>query len=144
VVTKSDLKILLRSGSYKFMRDLHAEESEEVFQYKGHPVYYRAGSSDMYLIYMILIKEGAKAEYWLPEEFKPKVILDIGANIGITSLYYANKYPEAKIYSFEPVPVNYELLEKNLKEYENVKTFNVALGAQDGELDIFVSDFKDN
>ena len=144
MVTKSDLKILLRSGSYKFMRDLHAEESEEVFQYKGRPVYYRAGSSDMYLIYMILIKEGAKAEYWLPEEFKPKVILDIGANIGVTSIYYANRYPDARIYAFEPVPANYALLEKNLKEYKNAKAYNMALGAEDGELDIYASESKDN
>ncbi|MEE9542246.1 MAG: FkbM family methyltransferase, partial [Thermodesulfobacteriota bacterium] len=144
MVNKLDLKILLRSGSYKFMRNLHAEEKEEIFIYKNHPIHYRAGSSDMHLIYKILLKSGIKAEYWLPDELEPRTILDIGANIGISSVYFANRYPEAKIFSFEPVPSNYALLEKNIKNYDQISAFNVALGAESGDVEIFTSDFKDN
>ena len=144
MVKKSDLKILLRSGSFKFLRNLHAEEKEETFFYKNHPIYYRTGSSDMHLIYKILLKTGTKAEYWLPEELRPKVILDIGANIGISSVYFANQYPDANIFAFEPVPSNYALLEKNAKEYDKIRPFNVALGAEEGDLYIYTSDFKHN
>ena len=42
-------------------------------------------------------------EHSIPvENFKPKLILDCGGNIGCTALYYALKYPDAKIYSIEP------------------------------------------
>jgi len=43
------------------------------------------------------------------------IVIDIGANIGIVSVYLAKKYPFLKIYSFEPFPANYRLLLKNIK-----------------------------
>lgn len=46
---------------------------------------------------------------------KGDIIIDIGANIGIVSVYLAKKYPFLKIYSFEPFPANYRLLLKNIK-----------------------------
>lgn len=81
--------------------------------WKKHPVYYRPHTSDRGIIYNILIQQGNKAEYYVPDEIKPDVIFDIGANIGITSIWLAKKYPAARIYSFEPVAENFEILEKN-------------------------------
>ena len=48
------------------------------------------------------------------------VIIDIGAHVGIFSIYYALKYPSATIYSYEPVNRNYKNLVKNL-EYNKIK-----------------------
>jgi len=51
----------------------------------------------------------------LPE--KPQepslTILDIGANVGCFSLFMASKYPEARIFAFEPMAKNFEMLKKN-------------------------------
>jgi FkbM family methyltransferase len=33
-----------------------------------------------------------------------RVILDIGANIGIATNYLSKRFPQAQIFSFEPVP----------------------------------------
>jgi len=57
-------------------------------------------------------------------------VIDIGANIGITTVLLARKLRKGFVYSFEPVPVNFKILQKvivffNLK---NVKCFNYALG----------------
>jgi FkbM family methyltransferase len=41
------------------------------------------------------------------------VILDCGANIGLTSLFFASRYPKACIYSIEPNERNFELLKYN-------------------------------
>lgn len=43
------------------------------------------------------------------------VILDIGANIGNHSLYWASKCRPAKIYAFEPVPETFDILKTNVE-----------------------------
>ena len=48
------------------------------------------------------------------------VIIDIGANIGIVSIYLAKKFPFIKIYAFEPVRQNYECILKNI-ELNNIE-----------------------
>lgn len=43
------------------------------------------------------------------------VVIDIGGNVGMVSIYLAKKYPFLKIYAFEPVKQNYENFKKNIK-----------------------------
>lgn len=40
-------------------------------------------------------------------------IVDLGAHIGLTTLYFEMHYPDAKIYSFEPEEANFEILSIN-------------------------------
>ena len=42
---------------------------------------------------------------WFPIE-NPKVIIDLGAHFGDTSLYYHSRFPDAKIIAVEPSPEN--------------------------------------
>lgn len=42
------------------------------------------------------------------------VVIDIGAHVGIVSIYLAKRYPGIKVYAFEPVPANYQRLCRNL------------------------------
>lgn len=44
------------------------------------------------------------------------IVVDIGAHVGIFSLFAASKNPSGKIYSYEPNPDNYTLLLLNLKK----------------------------
>lgn len=43
-----------------------------------------------------------------------RTIIDLGANIGLASLYFAKSHPEARILAVEPHPENFELLSRNL------------------------------
>ena len=72
----------------------------QTYIWNGNKVYYRTGSSDMSLIYEILLKSKYKSEYFFPKQINPKVILDIGGNIGVASIYLASIFPEATIYTF--------------------------------------------
>ncbi len=45
---------------------------------------------------------------------KIKTIVDIGANIGLSALYFLKKYPRAKFICVEPEPGNFALLSQNL------------------------------
>lgn len=46
---------------------------------------------------------------------KGDTVVDIGANIGNHTLYFANECHAGKIYSFEPIPKTFEILEKNIE-----------------------------
>jgi FkbM family methyltransferase len=52
---------------------------------------------------------------WLDETIHPgSVLYDVGANVGIYSLYAAHMYPDVRAVSFEPDPLNYARLNKNI------------------------------
>jgi FkbM family methyltransferase len=78
----------------------------------------------------------------LPEEFRdieqrlpgyrPSVIFDVGANVGQSCVAYANAYPKARIYSFEPVPQTYARLCENISPYPNITAYDLALGGRAG------------
>jgi len=51
----------------------------------------------------------------------PKVIVDIGANVGAAALYFALNFPAAKIFAFEPAPECQPLLRENLKDFPNAR-----------------------
>lgn len=48
--------------------------------------------------------------------FQPgDIVIDIGANVGMVSIFLAKKYPFLKIYSYEPVYLNYCNLTRNIQ-----------------------------
>lgn len=61
---------------------------------------------------------------------KKPCIIDVGANIGISVLYFKFVHPNAKIFAFEPLAANYAVLEKNVREngFTDVTLFNYGLG----------------
>ena len=46
--------------------------------------------------------------------------IDYGANIGLSSVWYARQFPEAKIIAMEPDQSNLEIASMNLAAYPNV------------------------
>ena len=75
-------------------------------------------------------------EYWVPPQVAPEVIMDVGGNVGMTTVYYSHCFPEARIHVFEPVPANYELLKRNTSALPAVTTHPVALGSEDASASI--------
>ncbi|MGQ0512138.1 MAG: FkbM family methyltransferase [Betaproteobacteria bacterium] len=106
----------------------------------GADIAFRPGTSDLGLIYDILLKPGDKGEYWLPAELRPRTILDIGGNIGVASRYLAHRFPSARVHAFEPVPANVELLRRNASHAPQIQVHAFALGSADGELSLSLPD----
>jgi FkbM family methyltransferase len=117
-------KALLRSRSFAFARDYARRQSPgaergsiaQVDWWNGdrRPVAYRRGTSDVSLVYDVLFKPGRKSEYWLPAGLEPRIILDIGGNIGVVARYLSHRFPGAAIHSFEPIEDNVAVLERNV------------------------------
>lgn len=100
--------------------------------------WFRKGTSDEHILARQLSNE---PEYVFHGDLKPKVIFDVGANIGVLTVIMANIYPEAKIYAYEPNPINFEILIKNTKAYgERIEIHNAALAADAGRTDLYLSD----
>ncbi len=66
------------------------------------------------------------------------IILDLGANIGVTSYHLAKKRPASKIYSFEPLALNMNTLKRIKKKFklENIHEYEMAVGEKNGTLEM--------
>ena len=63
---------------------------------------------------------------------KPRVIFDVGANVGQTAIRLASVFPTADVYAFEPVRDTYVHLAHNTRSNPHIKPQNFAMGATDG------------
>jgi FkbM family methyltransferase len=66
---------------------------------------------------------------FLPD--RPPVVADVGANIGISTLYFALRFAGAKIWAFEPSRVPFHCLRQNTASFPNVTPVNVGLFSAD-------------
>ncbi len=70
------------------------------------------------------------------------VLLELGANIGTQSLYFALSRSFKTIVSVEPDPRNFKLLSVNINQNnlgERIKAFNVAVGESEGKIDFYMN-----
>jgi FkbM family methyltransferase len=71
--------------------------------------------------------------YRLPLARRPATILDLGANIGLSAIYFARLYPTSRIACVEPVPENLNLLIRNLRDNGvEAAVIAAAVDAKDG------------
>ena len=60
-------------------------------------------------------------------------IFDVGAYKGDIALRYNQLFPNAHIFCFEPFAASFDLLQKNVASYRNIKTYPLGLGETDGK-----------
>jgi FkbM family methyltransferase len=87
----------------------------------------RPFAGDLFVLYEVL---AFNAYYIAPSLLPPddvRVIVDCGANIGITSLFFAARYPSATILSLEPHPENFALLAANVARVPRVKPIRACV-----------------
>ncbi|PCI64181.1 MAG: hypothetical protein COB37_02095 [Kordiimonadales bacterium] len=90
-----------------------------------HPIYLRDRLSDRSIFWQIFVKpQYSLAEFPHTDKLMQKynsliaqgetpVIIDGGANIGLSARFFAQMYPKAMIIAVEPSDTNYEMLVKN-------------------------------
>ncbi len=67
-----------------------------------------------------------------------KNVIDIGAAVGMYTTFWAQK--AARVHSYEAVPDVYKQLEKVKEKFENVSTYNLAVGDKAGTATFYVDD----
>jgi len=69
-----------------------------------------------------------------------RLVFDVGANIGDVSLAAVRSFPNAHIYSFEPVSATYKMLCENVKNYsERITPYNFGFLNVSKRLDIHIT-----
>jgi FkbM family methyltransferase len=92
---------------------------------------YRLNRGDLQSIREVFLQES----YRLPFSLQPKSLVDLGANIGITSIWFSQHYPIEKIIAIEPNPNNAEILRRNfLNNKINARVIEAAIGSTDGSI----------
>jgi FkbM family methyltransferase len=97
-----------------------------------YPVCIRLETSDAVVYEDVLLNR----QYAIDLPFSPLTIVDAGANVGMASIYYANRYPMANIIAIEPEASNFELLVRNVAQYPNVVAIKAALWNRDGWISV--------
>lgn len=87
------------------------------------PIYLRYRTSDIPTYKDIMIDQ----DYAFKVKKSPEVIVDAGANIGLASIYFANRHPESQIIAIEPEASNYEMLKMNSAPYGRIIPLNAAI-----------------
>lgn len=96
------------------------------------PVHLRIGTSDVPTFEQVFLNK----EYQFTALVEPSVIMDAGANIGLASVLFASRYPQARIIAIEPEPGNYTMLEKNTSPYANITRVKAALWNKNDQINL--------
>ncbi len=102
-------------------------------EYRGRKHHLRLNSTDPLVWFSVFIQE----DYGANLPFEPRVIVDAGAYTGLSAIYFANRYPGAKIIALEPDPENFRLLTRNVGAYDRIRPVHAALWFEDTELALY-------
>lgn len=66
------------------------------------------------------------------------IILDLGANIGVTSYHLAKNFPGSTVFSFEPLALNMDTLKRIKRKFglNNIREYQVAVGEKSGDIEM--------
>jgi FkbM family methyltransferase len=73
----------------------------------------------------------------VPDE--PRVVLDVGANIGATVAFFKRRWPSCVVHGFEPDPGAFAKLSRNVGQLDGVVLHQMAVGAENGDVTLWSS-----
>jgi FkbM family methyltransferase len=76
----------------------------------------------------------------LGKDFSPLYILDLGAHIGDSALYYHSCFPKATIIAVEPSEAVFKRLKQNTKTVPQIIPVQAAVGQSNGEVSLYVGE----
>ncbi|MCE9587676.1 MAG: FkbM family methyltransferase [Verrucomicrobia bacterium] len=110
-------------------------------KYIKHPLLCRPGTSDRKVFLQIF----ADRDYQCLDEVQSaQLVIDCGANVGYSSVYFLNRFPSAKVIAIEPDPNNFALLKANVAPYgDRCETLQTAVWSSETDLVISEVPFRD-
>ncbi|WP_099464658.1 FkbM family methyltransferase [Parabacteroides provencensis] len=84
--------------------------------------YFRLGTTDLGIFEQIFYSKQYEIDICSPE-----YIIDGGANIGLATCYFKEKWPMSKIVAIEPEDSNFELLKLNTANFKDVNLLKAAV-----------------
>lgn len=145
----SFLEILINSIKYQgvfkgFIISFHYVQCRFFSKYLKGNIYtflkLKLAYADVQSVINTLFELFGENVYFFKTESLNPIIIDIGANIGDSLIYFKFLYPNCRVYAFEPHPDAYNLLQRNieLNNFKDVHTYNEALGEKEGFLKLYI------
>ena len=142
------LKIFLKSTKlfknwyvYPLVYFKLTKKDHMIFQTKtGLKIKIRVNSTDlMALTHVWMIQEYSNSGFDINDS---DIVIDIGAHIGLFALFASQFCKQGKIFCFEPIKENYELLVENINsnKIKNIIPFNFAVSKESDSVKIFLND----
>jgi FkbM family methyltransferase len=126
------------SDGWKLYRYVKSGKDNAVkLSFLQHPVFLRDIYSDRTMFEQIFLNK----EYDVHVNFSPISIIDLGANVGYASVYFANRFPNAKIFAVEPEENNYQIALKNTKPYPNITLVKGAVWHKPEQINVVDNGF---
>ena len=96
------------------------------------PLFVRLDTTDI-LVFNEIFGGG---EYDWNFDSPPECVVDAGAYTGLSTAFFAHRYPQAKIIAIEPDPENFEMLLLNTSGAGNVSPIRAVLWTEAGSFDL--------
>jgi FkbM family methyltransferase len=74
----------------------------------------------------------------LPARYRVEVIVDAGANVGASALWFLNTAPEARVVCFEPTAQNHRCLAANLASFPRAEAYHWGLFSRERTAELFL------
>lgn len=119
--------------------NLHNLLPEDVYIENRYGRFYIPKMSDTVYSVSSAVESNLSRYFSVPPK---SVFLDVGANAGKYSIMLANKVKDVQVYSFEPSPSTYAILQKNIElnnAQAQITAFNFGLSDQNGKLTFAMS-----
>lgn len=103
----------------------------------GHAVEVRPASSDVDVFRSVFLA----GEYDRPDlGLGVRTVVDLGANAGMSTVFFAQRHPGAQVIALEPEPGNFRQLQRNTRGLPNVVPLQAAVWHSDMRLDLRTTD----
>jgi FkbM family methyltransferase len=89
--------------------------------------------------YRPLVGDAYLAQKHLLRTMRCRTVFDVGAFQGDATSRYAELFPDAEIYAFEPYPPSYEALEAMYSNTPRIHLVNAAVSSRPGEATFYVN-----
>lgn len=116
---------------------------DNIIEHEG--IRFKAASDlEQWRVKTLLTKEPETIKWIDSQAALGGVFYDVGANIGIYSLYAKKANPDLSVFAFEPVSNNYNALFENIliNDHTELHTFNVAISDKNLLVSLFLKDAR--
>jgi FkbM family methyltransferase len=112
------------------------------------PIKLRKATSDPEVFYQVFVFKTYDFSYYQQYSYLESIyqravangerplIIDCGASIGLSSIWYALRFPKARIYAVEPNKGNFAMLQTNVKAYSNIVPLHAAIWNENARVKI--------
>jgi FkbM family methyltransferase len=133
------LRLLRERARHQLVRPRRLSETRVPLPDGTGDIWLRPGTSDWPVFEQIFLHkeyetDGTRQQDEIVKRYadacasgRSPLIIDLGANVGLSSILFARAWPRATVVAIEPDEGNFQLLEKNVAPYRNIEPIQTAI-----------------